>query len=95
LCSLLWVVVSDSQSELYSSDILSSVQSSVRLHLCLDLEFNSISEWLSWVSEANLINVPGLVLSIMAVPEDNVSVVRVASSMNVETFSTKVSNVSD
>jgi hypothetical protein len=41
-----------------------------------------------------LVNPPSLVLSIVAVPEDDVSVVSVASTMNIETFLSVVSDVS-
>jgi len=58
------------------------------------LEFNSITEWLSSVEWSSLVDVPGLVQTIVAVVEDNMSVVSVGFSMNIKTFLSVVSDVS-
>lgn len=63
-------------------------------HLRSDLESDAISPWLSWVRDALLINVPGLVESIVAVVEDHVSLVGVGSTMHIEALSSEVLNVS-
>jgi len=42
-----------------------------------DLEFNSISEWLSWVSDTGSVEGPSLVGTVVAVVEDGMSVVGV------------------
>jgi len=49
---------------------------------------------LSWESEGSLVNVPGLVEAVVAVPEDDVSVVVVVSTMNIEALTSIVSDVS-
>lgn len=43
----------------------------------------SIWKNLSWVVDESLVNEPGLVESIMAVPEDNMSMVSVSVSVNI------------
>lgn len=67
----------DSESELVSSDVLSNVKNSLGSHSSSDLEGNSISLWVSLVFHTSSVNVPGLVESIVAVPEDAVSEVSV------------------
>jgi hypothetical protein len=58
------------------------------------LEFDSISEWLVSESLSSLVEDPSLVLSVVAVPEDDVSVVGVRSTMNIQALLTIVSEVS-
>jgi len=87
-------VVLDSNSELVSSDMLSVDKGSLASHLRSDLESHFVGKWLSWVSESSLVNVPSLVEAVVAVPEDNMSIVVVVSAVNVEALSTVVSNVS-
>lgn len=58
--------------------------SSVSSHLRFDLESKSISKWISWEVNTFLIDVPGLVQSIVALPVDNMSVVAVVVSMNIK-----------
>jgi len=87
-------VVLDSNSELVSSNVLSVDEGSLGFHLGSDLESHLVTKWLFWVGESSLVNVPSLVETVVAVPEDNVSVVVVVSTVNVQTFSTVVSNVS-
>jgi len=50
LSVILWVVVSDSQSILISTDVFFPEEGSMRLHLGLYLELDSITEWVSGVS---------------------------------------------
>ena len=73
------VGVSDSQSVLMGTNVLSPVDSSVVLHSCLDLELKAISEWIGWESECLGIESPSLVLSIVAVHPSAVVVVSVSS----------------
>jgi len=58
------------------------------------LESLSISVWLSWISHTLSVNIPGLMVTIVAVPEDNMSVVNVSSSVNIEALLSVVSDVS-
>ena len=88
-----WVVGSDSQSELVASDVLMPEEGSSVWHSGLDLELNSVAKWVSWVLSGLGVDVPGLVKSVVAVPEDDVSVVVVVSSVNVKTFLWQVSDV--
>lgn len=59
-----------------------------------DLELNSIVEWLSSVECSSLVDVPGLTEMIVAVVEDNMSPVSVNVSVNLQTFSSIVLDVS-
>jgi len=94
LLSFTWHVVSDSESVLVSTNVLVPEEGLSSRHLRSDLESDAVSPWLSWVLDTSLINVPGLVLTVVAVPEDNVSVVSVRSTMDIETFLSVVSDVS-
>lgn len=91
---VLWVVVSNSESILMSTDVLVPEEGSVSWHSGFNLELNTVGEWVSWVSVSNSINVPGLVETIMAIPEDNVSMVMVVSTMYIKALVGNVSNVS-
>lgn len=53
-------------------------------HSRFDLESDAISQWLSWVGVTGLINIPGLVKTIMARPVDDMSVVGVGITVNIE-----------
>ena len=88
------LVVLDSQSVLMSSNVLVDRQGSVVTHLGSDLESDSVVEWLSSPVDVLLIDVPALVETVVAVPEDNMSVVSVGSTVNIEAFATVVSDVS-
>lgn len=94
LVNVLWVSVSDSQSILMSTDVFSGVEGSSVLHSGSDLESDSISEWVSWEDNSLLGKGPGLVSTIVAWVEDNMSVVYIFTSMDIETSSGVVSNVS-
>lgn len=94
LSVVLWTVVSDSKSELVSTNVLMPEESSSVLHERLNLELNSVSKWVSWVVNSLSVNVPSLVQSIVAVPEDDVSHVVVVSSMNIKALLGQVSDVS-
>jgi len=91
----LWVVVSDSESVLLSSDVLGEEEGAVVLHLRLNLELDSVIEWLVWISPSDLVNGPSLVGTIVAIPEDSMSVVLVSSSVDVEALVSVVADVSD
>jgi hypothetical protein len=80
---------------LVSADVLVPEEGSVAWHLRSDLELSTVMDWLRWVLNTLLVKVPGLVETIVAVPEDHMSVVRVMTSMDVQAFSTVVSNISD
>ena len=84
LSVVLWLVVSDSESVLASTDVLLPVQGSEGAHSGLDLESNTIWKWLLWIGVGSLVNIPGLVQTVVAVPHDGVSQVFVDSSVNIE-----------
>lgn len=94
LLLVLWLGVSDSKSVLLLSNVLSHDESSSGLHLGFDLEENSISEWVLVVLDSLSVEVPGLVQSIVAVPEDDMSVVGVLATVNIKALSAVVSDVS-
>jgi len=58
------------------------------------LESLSISEWVSWVVNSLSGEVPGLVSTTVARPEDDVSVVGVRVSMDIKAVTTTISEVS-
>jgi len=58
------------------------------------LEVLSVSQWVSWEVDISLVNVPGLVETIVAMVEDNLSVVGVVSTLNIKAVTTAVSQVS-
>jgi len=94
LSSVVSLMVVDSESELMSTNVLMPEEGSVSRQSSSDLELSAIWKWLSSPDDSNLIDVPGLVNTIMAVPEDNMSVVSVRSTVNVKTFLSIVSDVS-
>jgi len=94
LLGVLWVVVLSHHEELVLTPVSSDGDGSVLSVSVSDHELNVVTQWLSWPFEGGLVNVPSLVETVVAVPEDNVSVVVVVSTVNVQTFSTVVSNVS-
>lgn len=49
LLDVIWIVVSDSQSSISVTNVLSPDESSSRVHLCLNLESSAISFWISWI----------------------------------------------
>jgi hypothetical protein len=74
--------------------VLMVEQGSSALHLGLDLESLSISDWVSWEGSRSGVDGPSLVGVVVASPPGNVSVVRVASSVNIKALSWDVSDVS-
>lgn len=94
LLVVVWVSVSDSQSVLMASDMLGDDQGSVGWHGRLDLESKSVSQWVSWEVNTLLVEVPSLVCTVVASPEDSVSVVVVVTSMDIEAESGNISDVS-
>lgn len=94
LLGVLGVVVSDSKSELVGTDVFSPEEGSVGLHLGFDLELNSVSKWISWVSPSELIDLPSLVGSVMAVVEDNVTSVGVRTTVDIKALSSDHLNCS-
>ena len=83
-------MVLDSQSVLLSSDVLSPEEGSVSSHSVLDLESDSIVEWVSWEVNSSSVDPPGLVETIVTVPVDDMSVVGVAVAMNIKALLTIV-----
>jgi len=77
LSSVIWVGVLDSESELVSTDVLSVEEGSVGWHQTLDLELDSISEWISWEVRSSWVEPPSLVSAVVAFVPNNISVVGV------------------
>lgn len=77
-----------------STDVLSSNQGSVSRHSRLDLESHTIVFWISWEVNSVEVNGPGLIETVVAIPEDKVSVVMVMTSVNIKTLSWDVSEIS-
>jgi hypothetical protein len=95
-----WLMVLDSELMLVVASLSCvHVESSSSAHSRSELELNSIFK--RWVfvfdddSEVrNLNELPSLVGTVVAVPENDMSVVRVVTTMNVEALTTVVSDVS-
>jgi len=89
-----WVVVLDSKSVLGRSNVLVPEEGSSASQLSLDLESSSVSDWVSWEVSSSGVDLPSLVGSVVASPEDNMSVLRVRSTMDVKALAWDVSDVS-
>ena len=73
-----WGVVSDSQSVLVMTEMLMSEQGSVGAHSGLDLELDSISEWVAlWDSDSLGVNSPSLASVVLVPPPGHGSTVMV------------------
>ena len=92
---VVWVVVLDSESVLVVTNMLMPSNSSFLWKSGFDLESNSVLQWVSWEVWLSLVNVPLLVLSIVARPEDNVHVVSVLRSVDIKASSRDISDVSE
>lgn len=71
LFDIVWVVVSDSKSVLVRSNVFSVEKSSSCSQSRLDLELNSILQWVSWEVNSSSVKQPSLAGSVIAVLEDN------------------------
>lgn len=87
LSLIVWVVVLDSKSVVSVSNVFVPSSSSVSTQSSLDLESDSISEWVSWEMNSSSVEGPGLVGTIVASPENNVSKVVISVSMDIKAFS--------
>lgn len=94
LLVVLWVVRSDSESVLVSTNMLMPEEGSSVGHSRSNLELSSVSEWVSWVVVALSVNNPSLVDTVVALVPDDVSMVRVRLSVNIEASHSHISNVS-
>ena len=88
-----WVVVHDSQSVLMSSNVFMPEESSVSSHSRFDLEFDSISQWISSVVKWFSVKVPSLISSIVANVVDDLFVISVSSMENIKAVSSWVSEI--
>jgi hypothetical protein len=86
-------VVSDSKSPLIGTHVFVPEKGFVASHSGLDLELDTVGNWLSRVLSSLLIDCPSLVETVMAVPPSKVVVVVVATTINIQTLSSVVSNV--
>lgn len=94
MSSVGWIVVLDSQSVLVATNMLMPEESSCSAHSSLDLELDTISQWISWNVHWSSIKVPSLVSTVMASPVDNPSVVVVFATMDIKAVSCWISEVS-
>lgn len=94
LLLVLWVMRVDSESVLFSSNIFGNEDRVESVHSGSDLELDLILKWVSWVVETLLVINPTLVWTIVACPPDNVTLVGIASSVNIEASLSKISDVS-
>lgn len=74
--------------------VVSEVQWSVSVNSGSDLELDTVSEWVGWVVDTLLVDVPALVLAIVAFVPNKVSVVSVGVTVNVQASDSQISNVS-
>ena len=88
-----WVVVHDSQSVLVSSNVFVPEECSVSSHSRFDLEFDSVSQWISSVVKWSSVKEPSLVSSIVADVVDHLFVISVSSMENIEAVSSWVSEI--
>jgi hypothetical protein len=84
----------DSESILVSTNVLVPEEGLTSRHSGSDLESSAIWKWLSWPAHSSLVNVPGLVETIVASVVNDVSVVSVTVSVNIEAVVGSVSDVS-
>jgi len=84
-------VVTDAQVVLVSSNVFVPVQSTVSVHLGLDLELHVVSQRVGWVSDSLSINHPAEVgVALTAVPD---GVVVVTCTSQIQAMTTSVSDV--
>lgn len=94
LVALTGIVVSHSECELVTSDVLSNLNGSSGSQGSLDLELDFIFQWVVWNQWLVLDDGPSLVSSVVAVPGAQVVVVGVSVSNNVHALADGVSEVS-
>jgi hypothetical protein len=82
-----WVIVHDSQSVLMTTNMFMIEKSSVSSHSRFDLEFNSVSQWISSVVKWFSVKVPSLISTIVANPVNDFFVISVSSSVNIKAVS--------
>lgn len=85
----------DSELNGLSSDIFMIEDSSGASHFGSNLEFDLVGKWLVSISSSNLIDVPGLVLTVVAWVVDNPVVVGVSVTIDFKAEFGIVSNVLD
>lgn len=84
LSVVLWLVVSDSESILVSTDMLMPEEGSEGSHSRLDLELDVVTKWLSWVVVSLLVDVPGSREVVVAVVGPDLSHVSVDVRVNIK-----------
>jgi hypothetical protein len=89
-----WLVVVDSQSVVVVTNVLMPEQGSVAAHSGSNLESDSVTKDWSVIDSTLLVEPPSLVGTIVAVPEDDVSVMSVGVSMDIKALSSVVLEVS-
>jgi hypothetical protein len=88
------IEVVDSKSELVATDVLVPEEVSATRHVGSDVEPDAVTQWLSvgWLSR-NGSDSPSLVGTIVAVPPDDMSVVGVDSTVDIQALVGSVSDV--
>lgn len=81
LLRVIRVVVSDSESVLVTTDVLTPEEGSVGLQLSLKLEFDTILEWLLWPFDALDVDLPSLSSMVSAHPVGNSVLVSVGEAV--------------
>jgi len=76
------IVVPDSESELVTSDVFFPVESHSPVSSVLDLELDSVSEWLVWPVDSSSVKIPSLGSAVVAVPPVGVHMVSVVRSVD-------------
>ena len=84
----------DSESVVVVTDVLMPEEGSSASHLGSELELDVVTKNWSVVDGSSLVNLPSLVETLVAIPVNDMSVVVIVSTVDIQTFSTVVSNVS-
>ena len=81
-----WLVVSDPESVLLSTDIFAEEKWSISLHPRFNLELHSVLEWLLWsiCCRSFMNNAPGLVETVVAVPPSQMLVVLIFAAIDIK-----------
>jgi hypothetical protein len=94
LLVLPWCIISNSDSVLVSTNMFSYLKGSIFRHSSSDSKSKTIVVWESGSLLTILVEPPALVGTVVAVPEDYVSVISVGSTMDIKAFFTVVLDVS-
>lgn len=94
LASVIWIKVHNSDVLLVTISVLSNTGSETSVDLGSDGKSDTVTSWPFWSIDALSIDVPGLVETVVASPEDDVSSVVIVTSVNIKASNTSISDVS-